>query len=65
MENSRFLITDSIAKTVEHHANGDQESAFNFASLVAWRVEQYQSWMTEKETAFIDRCLKFKPHRRP
>jgi hypothetical protein len=65
MESSRFLITDSIAKVAEYVSNGDKESAFNFASLVVWRVGQYESWMTDNESAFIDKCLKFKPRRRP
>lgn len=64
MENSRFLITDSIRQTSEYVKAGDKESAFNFASLVVWRVEQYKSWLTDLEAAFIDKCLKFKPTRR-
>lgn len=64
MENSRFLITDSIRQTSEYVKAGDKESAFNFASLVVWRVDQYKSWLTDLESAFIDKCLKFKPTRR-
>lgn len=64
MEDSKFLITDSIRQTADHAASGDKESAFNFASLVVWRVNQYKSWLTDIESAFIDKCLQFKPTRR-
>lgn len=63
MDRNSFLITDSIAKTVQLVRVGDLESAYNFASLVVWRVQQHGSWMTEFETAFIDKCL-VKPRRK-
>jgi hypothetical protein len=64
MENSRFLISDSLRQTMEFVHAGDRESAFNFASLVVWRVDQYKSWLTDSESAFIDKCLHQKPIRR-
>lgn len=60
----RFLISDSVRQTLDHAKAGDKEMAFNFASLVVWRVDQYKSWLTDKESAFIDKCLQFKPTRR-
>ncbi len=60
----RFLISDSIRQTVEYARSGQKENAFNFASLVVWRVDQYKSWLTDIEAAFIDKCLQFKPSRR-
>lgn len=60
----RFLISDSLRQTIDHVRSGNKEQAFNFASLVVWRVGQYSSWLTDKESAFIDKCLQFKPTRR-
>lgn len=61
---SRFLITDSIHQTVQFVRLGEQENAFNYASLVVWRVEQYKSWLTDSETEFIDRVLSTPSRRR-
>jgi len=35
--------------------------AFNFASLVVWRVDQNKLWLSESEDIFISLCLAFKP----
>ena len=53
----RFLISDSIRQTVEYARSGQKENAFNFASLVVWRVEQHKAWLTDAESAFIDNVL--------
>ena len=60
----RFLISNGIDQTYQYHLSGDHENAFNFASLVLWRVDRHKSWLTEAETLFIDSCLKAKPKRR-
>jgi predicted S18 family serine protease len=61
---NRFLISEGIDQTYQYHLSGDYKNAFNFASLVLWRVDRHQSWLTEAETLFIDSCLKAKPKRR-
>lgn len=61
---SRFLITDSVAETLKFYESGDRENAFNFASLVVWRVDRYQSWLTVSESEFIDLCLAYKTVRK-
>jgi hypothetical protein len=64
MERSRFLISESVNRTWELVQAGKKEDAFNFASLVLWRVEHHQSWLTDKELHFISLCLAFRPRRR-
>jgi len=61
---SRFLISDSIRQTVEYARLGEEENAFNFASLVVWRVDQYGSWLTDSESAFINTILSAPSRRR-
>lgn len=58
----KYMISDSIAHAVHFVQVGDKESARNYASLAAWRVDHYQSWLTDSEWAFIQSCLK--PHKR-
>ena len=57
----RFLITDTVHQTWEYSQSGDQEMAFNIASLVVWRVDQNKLWLSESEDMFISLCLAFKP----
>lgn len=56
-----FLISDSIAETLRHAESGDSESAFNFASLVVWRVDHHKAWLSDGEWIFINHCLGTRP----
>ena len=57
----KFLISDTVQQTWTYSNAGDQEMAFNFASLVVWRVDQNKLWLSESEDMFISLCLAFKP----
>jgi len=61
MENSRFLITESILQTLRLAESGQTEAAYNFASLVVWRVDHHKSWLTDGEWIFINHCLGHPP----
>lgn len=61
---STFLITDSINQTRKHSEIGDTETAYNYASLVMWRIDYHKSWLTDGENIFITHCLQYPPKKK-